>query len=360
MDAELDIERPGELVAYLRATGRIAADETPRVEVLAGGVSNRTVLVERAGGEAWVVKQALAKLRVATDWFSDPRRIEREALGLKYLAEIAPAGAITPLVFEDPAHHLLAMEAVPRPHENWKTVLLAGRVDLELVREFGRLLAAIHRGGWERRAETARVFGDRTFFESLRVEPYYLYTAQQVAEAKGFLKELVFETRMRQLSLVHGDYSPKNVLVKAEGRRMKDESEKTSDSSFSLQPSSLVLLDHEVIHFGDPAFDVGFSLTHLLAKGHHLPAHRAAFAAAARTYWQTYRAALGEMRWTRDLEEFAVRHTLGCLLARVAGRSPLEYLSAGERAWQRAVVLSMMAGVPDGVEELIETFLDRE
>jgi 5-methylthioribose kinase len=366
MDEQLDIERPGALVSYLRETGRIASDESPRVEVLAGGVSNRTVLVERNSDESWVVKQALAKLRVAVDWFSDPRRIEREALGLKYLAEIAPAGAITPLVFEDAANHLLAMVAVPRPHENWKSMLLAGRVQRGHVEQFGRLLGTIHRGGWERRAETGQVFGDRSFFESLRVEPYYLYTAEQVPEAKGFLKELVFETRLRQLTLVHGDYSPKNVLVKAEGRRQKDETENAervesqSDSAFCLHPSALVLLDHEVIHFGDPAFDLGFSLTHFLAKGHHLRAHRSAFAEAARVYWWAYRAALGTVRWAGDLEEFAVRHTLGCLLARVAGRSPLEYLTAGERDWQRAAVAAMMADVPGSVNELIEAFLDRE
>src|SRR3954471_353856 len=122
---QLDIEQPGALVAYLRETGRIAPDEEPRIEVLAGGVSNRTVLVERASGEAWVVKQALAKLRVAVDWFSDPARIEREALGLKHLGQIAPQN-ITPLIFEDPANHLLVMQAVPKPHENWKSMLLAG------------------------------------------------------------------------------------------------------------------------------------------------------------------------------------------------------------------------------------------
>jgi 5-methylthioribose kinase len=68
------------------------------VSVLAGGVSNRTVLVERtASGEGWVVKQALPKLRVATEWLSDPERIHQEALGLRWLSELAPPGAITPL-----------------------------------------------------------------------------------------------------------------------------------------------------------------------------------------------------------------------------------------------------------------------
>jgi 5-methylthioribose kinase len=342
MDADLDIEQPGALVAYLRDTARIAANEQPRTEVLAGGVSNRTVLVDRPSGESWVVKQALPKLRVAVDWFSDPRRIEREALGLKYLAEIAPPGTITPLVFEDPQLHLLAMQAVPRPHDNWKSLLLAGQVDLGLVDQFGQLLGTIHRGGWERRAETARVFGDRSFFESLRVEPYYLYTAEQVPEAKPFLKELVFETRLRQLTLVHGDYSPKNVLIRPGGS------------------SRLVLLDHEVIHFGDAAFDLGFSLTHFLAKGHHLAAHRAQFAEAARRYWRSYRASLGAVRWGADLDEFTIRHTLACLLARVAGRSPLEYLTPGQRAWQRSAVLTMMGSAWNGVDELIEAFLDRE
>src|SRR4051812_49673507 len=115
---QIDIEQHDQLLAYLRATNRIASTETPHMETLAGGVSNRTVLVERPIGESWVLKQALAKLRVKVDWFSDPARVHREALGLKWLAQLAPAGTITPLVFEDEANHLLAMQAVPRPHEN--------------------------------------------------------------------------------------------------------------------------------------------------------------------------------------------------------------------------------------------------
>ena len=119
----LDIEKPGALVSYLKATGRVGEDEEPVVRVLTGGVSNRTVLVERhQTGGACVVKQALPKLRVAVDWFSDPQRVHREALGLRWLEALAPPGTITPLLFEDRDNHLLAMEAVPEPHENWKTI----------------------------------------------------------------------------------------------------------------------------------------------------------------------------------------------------------------------------------------------
>ena len=97
----LDIEQADQLLSYLRATGRVADGEKVEIRNLRGGVSNKTVLVRRASGEAWVIKQALGKLRVEVDWFSDPARIRTEALGLQVLPELAPGGAITPLVFED-------------------------------------------------------------------------------------------------------------------------------------------------------------------------------------------------------------------------------------------------------------------
>lgn len=332
----LDIEQPDALIAYLRRTGRVGEQESPRVRVLAGGVSNRTVLVERPSGDAWVLKQALPKLRVAVDWFSDPVRIEREALALRVLPELAPLGAITPLVFEDPANHLLAMAAVPSPHENWKTVLLNGRIEDEHVRQFASLAASIHRRSWERRATLAPQFDDRQFFESLRLEPYFAYAATQVPEAADFLQKLISDTRARRLSLVHGDFSPKNVLI---------------------HDDRLVLLDHEVIHFGDPAFDLGFALTHFLSKAHHLPLHRATFARAANLFWQTYSAGIAEVPWAADLEPMAVRQTLGCLLARVAGRSPLEYFDAEEKARQRAAVLALMRDTPTAVADLVASFI---
>ena len=336
MAFELDIEQPAALLRYLREGGWIGAQETPRLTVLAGGVSNRTMLVERETGEGWVVKQALAKLRVQVDWFSSPARIHREALSIAVLAPLCPPGSVPRLIFEDLPNFIMAMEAVPQPHANWKQMLLAGNLQTDHVRQFARLLATIHRETGLRRDALLADFGDRAFYESLRLEAYYLYTGTQVPVAAAFYDQLVAATRARQDTLVHGDYSPKNVLV---------------------HHGQLVLLDYEVAHLGEPAFDLGFSLTHLLSKAHHLPALRHEFAEAARLYWETYRAHTGDAPWTAGLEGRAVRHTLGCLLARVAGRSPLEYLNDAERARQRAAVVALIADPPATVEALVTGFI---
>lgn len=332
----MDIEQPGSLIEFLRNNHLVNPEEVLAVEVLHGGVSNRTVLVKRETGDNWVIKQALEKLRVAADWYSSPERVHREALGMKWLHELAPSGTITRLLFENHDEHLLCMEAVPRPHTNWKNRLLAGDVHSEHIGQFGHLLGTIHRRSTERSSELQKIFDDRSFFESLRLEPYYAFTAQQVPAAAPFLEQLLTDTRRRRDCLVHGDYSPKNVLVYQEG---------------------LILLDHEVIHWGDPAFDLGFSLTHLLSKAHHVIGHRVKFAQACINYWQSYLTALNDVSWWDTLEERVVRHTLGCLLARVAGRSPLEYLSPQERNWQQAVVVGLMSQPPTTIEALVNSFL---
>lgn len=337
MNVILNIEQPHQLLVYLRRHNHIAAGEEAIITPLAGGVSNRTVLVERPAGEAWVIKQALEKLRVAVDWFSSPQRIHREAAGIRALSALLPPGSVPRLIFEDHEHHLLAMDAVPWPHANWKNMLLAGELHLDHVEQFARILGTIHRRSHEQSDQLAPLFGDRSFFETLRLEPYYSYTASQHVAAQPFYAALLDETRAQSLALVHGDYSPKNILVHAD---------------------QLVLLDHEVIHWGDPAFDLGFSFTHLLSKARHVAAHRQWFIEAAGIYWQRYVDAVGDLSRWDGYEPRAVRHTLACLLARVDGRSPLEYLTADERSRQRALVLALMAQPPTTIPQLIQTFAE--
>lgn len=335
---ELDIEDRAALEAYLIAARHAARGEFVSHKVLAGGVSSRTVLVTFVDGRAWVLKQSLAKLRVPGDWFSDPSRVHREALGMQILGEFTPPGAVPRLIFDDERHHVLAMDAVPEPHENWKTQLLRGEVDHDLIAEFGKLLGGIHGKSFAQRERLLPLFGDRSFFESLRIHPYYEVTAAAEPRAAAFYERLIADTRAQQLTLVHGDYSPKNVLVRNH---------------------KLVLLDHEVIHFGDPAFDLGFGLTHLLSKAHHLPEHRDDFADAAIEFWDNYAILARFFGVDKAMPvERVVRHTLGCLLARVAGRSPLEYLNADERVRQHEAVVRLIADPPADVLDLVDRFVE--
>src|SRR5438105_192892 len=159
----VDIEQPEQLLQYLRQTRRINPTEQIQIHNLRGGVSNKTVLIKRPNREAWVLKQALPKLRVDVDWFSDPRRIHTEALALQHLPDLAPPGTITPLIFEDREQNLLAMAAVPDPHTNLKTLFLTHHIVDDHLYQFGRLIGSIHLKSTSR-ADLHTLFEDRSFF----------------------------------------------------------------------------------------------------------------------------------------------------------------------------------------------------
>ncbi len=335
---ELDIEDFAALREYLTTQGRVQSGESVQCRKLCGGVSNRTVKVCWPDGREWVLKQALSKLRVHVDWFSNPERIGIEAKALRALNLLAPPGATPAFIFEDRPNYVMGMAAIPDPHENWKSLLLAGRIITAHFEQFGLLLGTIHRKSSQSATQFRSEFADTTYFQNLRMEPYYLYTAQSVPAAAAFLNALARETRDRKHSLVHGDFSPKNTL---------------------LYRDKLILLDYEVVHFGDPAFDVGFALTHFLSKAHHLPEYRARLASAAELFWQVYLEEVMPLDWSGALEPRVVRHTMACLLARVAGKSPLEYLSPEEVTRQLAAVTALILNPPSTVPDLIAEFLHK-
>ncbi|MBV8330194.1 MAG: phosphotransferase [Verrucomicrobia bacterium] len=334
----IDVENFDELTDYLRAAHRIDQSETPAFRILSGGVSNKTILVARHNGEAWVIKQALPKLRVGCDWFSDPARIGVEANGLRFLPLLTPPGCIMPLIFEDRSQHILAMAAVPEPHEVWKGRLLAGNVDKQYFEQFAKIIGSIHSESTKSRDQLYTVFSSKQHFHTLRLEAYYEYTATVVPAVAAFLCDLARSTLSRTDALVHGDASPKNVLV---------------------YHNQLILLDHEVLHFGDPAFDAGFSMTHFLSKALHLRKYRDQLFEAALLYWGVYLSKVRGMPWAADLSARVARHTLASLLARVAGRSPLEYLTAEERRIQRQVAVEMIKQEPATLEDVVTGFRQR-
>lgn len=325
---------PENAESYLRAQGRLGDNEPVSVRELAGGVSNMVLHVARpqtVGGDL-VLKQALPQLRVPDAWFCSVERIWREVETLRCCqrllasapVEESPAQEIRlpAVLWEDRDQFLFAMTAAPPRHGMWKERLLASTAGddahaREVADACGRLLGRLHAAGWQD-AETARRLEDRTFFEDLRIAPYYRHVARLHPDLAPALQALIDSVWQSRLTLVHGDFSPKNLLVYDGG---------------------LMLIDFEVGHFGDPAFDLGFFLTHLVLKSaYHAPRCEPMLALADR-FCAAYRLALqktaaegqiGPQELTA-LEARAARNLGGCLLARIDGKSQVGYLQQEER-----------------------------
>jgi hypothetical protein len=178
-------------------------------------------------------------------------------------------------------------------------------------------------------AEAEHLFGDQTVFDQLRIDPYYRYTASRCPEASEYISDLVGRSSARRVSLVHGDWSPKNLLV---------------------HESGLWVIDWEVVHYGDPSFDVGFLLNHLVLKSIAMPHHQAALAGLASAFLDGLAARLPpDGDW---IVPAALEHLPALLLARVEGKSPAEYLDETMRRKAGACALDMMRDPPASAAEV--------
>jgi 5-methylthioribose kinase len=311
-------------------SGYLAARDVPRpreVRELGGGVSNTVLLVD-LDGLRLVLKQSLHKLRVEQDWFSDPDRIFRESAALIRLAPHLPPDSLPEVFFEDRVNRVFAMTAAPPEAETWKALLMRGEVSPEIAATIGRMLAAIWRATW-RDAGWEAEFGDQTVFRELRLDPYYRATALRHPDLAGRIENLMQESAARRLALVHGDWSPKNFLV---------------------FERSVMAIDFEVIHFGDPSFDTAFLINHLALKSFLQPAHRAAYQAAAACFFDAARQGLpADSTW---LEPATLAHLGALMLARVDGKSPVEYLDSGLQARVRAFARDLILRPPVTIEEV--------
>ena len=271
--------------------------ESLRVTELTGGVSNIVLLVEHADGR-FVLKQALPQLRVEQEWFSDMRRIFQESAALRLLAPKLPAGSVPNVLFEDQGNYAFAMSAAPEGSESWKACLLRNEANPRIAERAGEILGALMRESWNS-PELAAQFGDLTIFDQLRLDPYYGRMIALYPDLAAHFEALIENCQTRRVCLVHGDWSPKNILVHG---------------------SNAIAIDFEVIHFGDPSFDAAFLLNHLLLKTFY---GIEAAPLLAERFWASLRSAMPEALW---FERATLEHLGGLLLARMDGKSPAEYI----------------------------------
>lgn len=312
---------------YLVERGLLRHPGQVRVKQLGGGISNLVFLIEWLDlpERRWVLKQSLEKLRVKDDWRSERARILREADAIQQLGPLLGSLVFPTVIHTDHANFAFVMTAAPSGYVCWKEVLLTGQVDLGVARRAGSFLAKLLALSQCEPALQAR-FADRKVFVELRINPYYRAAAACSPEMRPAIEEIISESWETRWGLVHGDYSPKNILV---------------------HKGEIFLIDFEVIHWGDPAFDASFLLSHLFLKAVRLPRLASKYFAGAREFWEAVAMDMTDPMLS-TFESHTVQHVGALMLARVCGKSPVEYISdersvklvkaiAREILWERPI-----------------------
>jgi fructosamine-3-kinase len=294
-----------EVKAFLRRQGLLRDLEDAEFAPLTGGVSSDLWRVDLPGRTV-CVKSALAQLKVAREWLAPVSRNRVEYDWLRFAAGVSPRQVPRVLAHET---GMFAMEFLPpERYPVWKAQLLAGQVDVEAARAVGDLVGRLHSASAADPDSPMRFATDDNF-DTLRIEPYLRATARAHPDLRGRLDTLATVTTGTHLAVVHGDVSPKNIL---------------------LGPDGPVLLDAECAWFGDPAFDLAFCLNHLLLKAVRLPSHATELRAAAQALVDGH---VRHLDWeppeSFDRRVAALLPALA--LARVDGTSPVEYLDAAQR-----------------------------
>ena len=325
------------VVPYLQSRGLLAEDAAATAVPLAWGVSNVVLRVNVVGQPDLVIKQSRPQLRTKVEWFSRCERIYREADVLRALETLFPASIVPRVLFEDRPEFILGLSAIREDHEVWKQHLLEGRLEPSVAAALGDVLGHIHRETAGKR-ELLPDPEDWSLFDELRIDPFYRWIARRHAVIAPAIEALIDEMSRHRICLTLADFSPKNVLVHADG---------------------VSLVDFETGHYGDPAFDLGFFLSHIVLKSLRWPENANAWRALIASFWRHYRAAVdtGPVRATEaaSTSARAVPHFAACLLARVDGKSTVDYLT---QPWQaefvRQVALGLLQNPPATLEHAVD------
>lgn len=288
-----------DFLAALTSAGWLAT--TDRVQVLTGGISGVTALIDTPT-RSFVAKTARARLLVAEEWMADPARVLLEGRILGVLdGHLGPLRTPRLLDIDEP-HNVIAIEAFLPIPPTWKDLLLRGVLDRSLLISVAAAMAALHELPLP--AELPGFAAANATFHSLRVEAFYLRSAQRLPRHAGILRDLAHDLDHPGVRrLVHGDLTPKNVVV--------------------LGPSDAALVDFEDAHGGEAAFDVGQLAAHLCLKAARLPSPTdPAFATAAGALAAAYENSGGPADLT-----LAALHAGAVILARLVGASPVNYLT---------------------------------
>ena len=298
----IDLENRDQMMAYLNE--KKVLDEGDNVFYCKGGVSCVAALIEKKNGQTLLIKQGRAKLAVKEEWLADPARMAVEARANDFYNKFIPESAPAVLSYDD-ENCIMIREAAPADARMWKQDLMEGILDFEVAKKTMEALAKVQNGTADN-PEIAKQFDDYSVFHQLRISPYIDFLVGKYPELKDDAEKLKDSLLNVKRVVVHADYSPKNIMT------MKDR--------------SICILDYEIAHYGNPAFDVAFFTNHIILKSAHFRKLSDAFLNMLIEMTDTF---FANVTFTdpKQLEAECMPILAFMMLARIDGKSPVEYIT---------------------------------
>ena len=239
-----------DLAGWLASLGLLSPGEPVEVEPAGDGNINWVRRVRsRARERSYVVKQARPALERFPEYRVSTQRIEFEARWYQTVARFDREGVCPRVHHFDAERKALVLEISPAPSA--RDLLARGGDAAPAAASLGRFLGAVHAGTRDpalvdrfANHEMRALHGEHIFALPFRANDFPLSPAVRrragqiagEAELQARIEAAYQRYRGLSLALVHADVQPSNVLLKAGEPR---------------------LLDAEIAHMGDPAFDVG-------------------------------------------------------------------------------------------------------
>jgi 5-methylthioribose kinase len=245
---------------------------------------------------------------VQQDWYVPVIRNYYEYMWYLEVDKIVPE--ITPkILYANEKPYFFVMEYYdPKKYPLWKNELFNLKLDNKFAKNFAIKLANIHNITFNNKT-IANNFNTSELFEDLRINPYIRSTAilhNDVSEELLSIADNLYNTN---LALVHGDISPKNILIN------------------NSQP---IFLDAECAWYGDPAFDISFCLNHIILKSLVLESIQKELISYFNIISHNYLRNI----MSNDLEKYEKRIIAllsALMLSRIDGKSPVEYITSDKK-----------------------------
>ena len=293
------------------------------------GVSSDIWYVKTDQNIEFCIKRALAKLTVKEDWYAPISRSNFEAMYFKHCYKMAPSN-FPKLLGHDNKKFILAMEWYsPDYFLVWKKKMLNKKIEKKDIINVSDLLVKKHKKFFNSKNVEKQFDNDATFY-SIRIEPYILFTSKKYPDYKNRFDSVAESLVKNKKTLIHGDFSPKNILIK---------------------DNNPIILDAETACWGDPVFDLAFCNNHLLLKCLLPDGLGKKLLDLSFKFVKNY---IDNISW-EDKNSFTKRLldiTPLLLLARVDGKSPIEYFKIKQQELTRQLGKHLLTDEIKNLEQL--------